>query len=1792
MKKIHVLLLFCLLGLSLAANPLSLVSSGEQGLELHFKTPALQISEHSFASNQYHLLSLDGAELSASPDEPALPAFNASFILPPTGGYEVSVQPITSEKINGIRPLPAGELYEEEGFEPNWSSYFDSMSLQTVEAGEIAVMRDFRMASININPLSWNSKNDELTIHKEFSIQISFTDQKTDSDRAEYTTYSPAFRAIYEAHLINFPSYRNLNTEEGYGKILLIHGSNMTNAYMASLNGFIRWKKQKGHTVNVASTQQAGTSNTAIKNYIQQQYNNPSTRPDFIILVGATQQIPTFRENISSYSGPGDYPYTHLDGNDRIGDAFIGRISASNEMQLTTILAKIYLMERDINNTPPEADWINRVLLIGDPGTSGISCVYNSKYIREVAQLANPDYEFIENYSGGYAGTINNGFNQGVSFFSYRGWLGMSGWSPGNSLDNAPKYPHVVTLTCSTANFDGAGESTVEALIRLGTAAQPRGAVTAIGMATTGTHTQYNNVLNAGIFNGVFLHRMRTMGEALLSGKIYIRQVYGNSHSNPADFSAHWCNLMGDPSMDVFVGIPQSLQVDAPDAVVNGSKILSITVTDSEGDVVPYANVTAMSATSDDPLARGLTDEYGNVNLYFANGITNNIILTAAKQNHKPIIKYVGVGVGGIVFHQREVFENGEHGSIGNGDSFATAGERVAMKLWVKNTSNEAISGLQGEISSYQNGVDIIESTVSFDEVQPNGNVSSNEFVLFDLGWNIEPNQSVIFNVNLTDSQGINHNFPVIVGAYNARIEVDNIIVDSGGDAIVDPGEIGQLSLRLHNTSVAGVTDLQAEIMSLNDLIQISSGDSYVGSIQAGAYGQTLQSFEIFANAALIPGMHIPIRLKLTNDDGFYQESVFNVEIGVVSQNTPLGPDSYGYLIYDDTDTDYPDCPEYDWIEINPALGGPGTRIAGRDDGGYRDDDLYIVDLPFPFLFYGEEYTQITVCSNGFIAFGISEDPDFRNTPIPGGGGPAPMIAAFWDQLKMTGDAGIYKYFDMQENIFIIQYHKLRNNVGASPETFQLIFYDPMHYATGMDDGMIKIQYKEFNNVDTGGTNTHHGNYCTIGIKDHTGQRGLQYTYNNQYPQAAAPLGHNRAILITTVPVIYENPHLLYNGFVINDPNGNGVAEPSELIELGIVLSNQGLNSAFDATVEVSINSPYATLINNTSSYPEVPCGVPTSALEPILIEIHADCPDGATIHLNAIASCESGDWTFPVNIKVQKPALNVETVMINDAEGSGSTNPGDTFNLIVNLKNNSDVEARDISVSLNSGSAYAQVTNLTELFSFIPAGGTVQAVFEISLSEDVPMGNNITFYFITMGAQIVPQTSNIRVSVGTTGMNADFEDDNGGFYCTPVSGGWAWGTSTFAGAHSGDRVWGTVLNGLYSSNANYALETPNVYIGENFMLEFWHRYETETTYDGGQVLINTGGQNWTLIYPEGAYPTSYINVLSGPGYSGDSDGWAPARFSLAAYANQNVKFRFLFKSDSSNNYQGWFIDDVRTTGYLERSGKIYGNLFAMGDALNYPDAMVSSDSDIYCIPSADGEYSVYLPFGDHSISAHAEGFFAQQEYEVSFSEDSTIFQQDIELISLPGVQELDYTISDGGLAITWTAPELNDNNFVSYRVYRRLGASGFELVQDSADLTYHESLIYLSDYWYYVVVNYGEGQSEKSEIIAFHFDPTSSEDESQTPFITGLMGNYPNPFNPETTISFTLANPAKVQLVLYNLKGQRIKTLFAGEKPAGVHSLVFDGLDERGQSVSSGIYLMRMTADGKSFTRKMTLLK
>ncbi len=92
----------------------------------------------------------------------------------------------------------------------------------------------------------------------------------------------------------------------------------------------------------------------------------------------------------------------------------------------------------------------------------------------------------------------------------------------------------------------------------------------------------------------------------------------------------------------------------------------------------------------------------------------------------------------------------------------------------------------------------------------------------------------------------------------------------------------------------------------------------------------------------------------------------------------------------------------------------------------------------------------------------------------------------------------------------------------------------------------------------------------------------------------------------------------------------------------------------------------------------------------------------------------------------------------------------------------------------------------------------------------------------------------------------------------------------------------------------------------------------------------------------------------------------------------------------------------------------------------------------------------------------------------------------------------------------------------------------------------------------------------------------------------TDALCNYPNPFNPETTIRFTTQNTKKnTELIIYNLKGQKVKTLVNEVLPAGEHSVVWNGKDENNRSVASGVYFYKMKVDDKTIaTKKCLLLK
>ena len=257
--------------------------------------------------------------------------------------------------------------------------------------------------------------------------------------------------------------------------------------------------------------------------------------------------------------------------------------------------------------------------------------------------------------------------------------------------------------------------------------------------------------------------------------------------------------------------------------------------------------------------------------------------------------------------------------------------------------------------------------------------------------------------------------------------------------------------------------------------------------------------------------------------------------------------------------------------------------------------------------------------------------------------------------------------------------------------------------------------------------------------------------------------------------------------------------------------------------------------------------------------------------------------------------------MFINDSQGNGNgiIEAGESFYLILNYQNNTPVDAQDLISNISCVSENVQILNPQVQIETVEAEGFGQAVYPVTLSDATPLGTFLTFNVTFAGDDIASQNEQLMVSVGTTGLNADFEYSDGAFIPSPVTNGWQWGTSNPAGAHSGTKVWGTRLNEQYPNNVNWTLTSPAVQLGTNYVLEFWHRYAMESTYDGGNVKISVNnGSSWVMLNPEGGYSNTSVAALNGPGYSGSQD-WAQARFNLSAYANQQVRFRWTFASDT-----------------------------------------------------------------------------------------------------------------------------------------------------------------------------------------------------------------------------------------------------------------------------------------------------
>jgi len=381
-----------------------------------------------------------------------------------------------------------------------------------------------------------------------------------------------------------------------------------------------------------------------------------------------------------------------------------------------------------------------------------------------------------------------------------------------------------------------------------------------------------------------------------------------------------------------------------------------------------------------------------------------------------------------------------------------------------------------------------------------------------------------------------------------------------------------------------------------------------------------------------------------------------------------------------------------------------------------------------------------------------------------------------------------------------------------------------------------------------------------------------------------------------------------------------------------------------------------------------------------------------------------------------------------------------------------------------------------------------------------------------------------------------------------------------------------------------------------NVTLSFDIKYSLEANYDFLYVYASTNGTSWNLI-------TSFTGV---------STEWQNQSFSLNSFANNNLFLKFRLSTDNGITADGVYIDNVMISG-LSTVQTVYGDTDAnwminMLDAQNileysvgnnpipqidtYPwsafrleAADVDNDNQI----SATDAYYIY-----NRLLSYSSAFPAQNGNNISFSNPMLTHadgqgQCGLYFLSNPQYLKslsLNFSASEALTidVLDWQIP-VDDVITTSSTDSKSISA----LILNNAQLT--SSLLNMSFTTSAEVITCTGLVNDIP--VNFNIGTTPNDDNHTEVIPTALIGNYPNPFNPETTIRFSLEKDnILVRLSIYNTKGQLVRNLVNANLDKGYHNYKFDGTDVSRQKLGNGIYFYRLVTHDKEFIGKMVLLK
>lgn len=690
----------------------------------------------------------------------------------------------------------------------------------------------------------------------------------------------------------------------------------------------------------------------------------------------------------------------------------------------------------------------------------------------------------------------------------------------------------MASIVCGTGDFGSSTDPCFgETWIRMGSLSSGlKGGPAFFGTTDWSTHTKWNNPIMFGYYWGIFAEDNYHFAAAAVRGKMQQYNTFPNHRSGNIRKYFHTYNMLGDPELEIRTRVPITINVSHPQSLSLGINFIQAIVTDGLGQPVEGAYVTLVKSflEIEDVFEVGRTDAFGNISLTFDANSAGPMHLTVSGRDLFPYQGTVSITRNELaVGYESHAIDDDNFGySSGNGNGIANPGETIELSVDLRNFSDDQTAY---DINVALDPIDA-DMAVVYDADRDYGDIGAGEIVSSETPFviRIDPNtqDGVETRLKITATDGNDNSW---YSAVEIPVEAPKLMVSEvsfpGGNGRLDPGETLNMVLTLENMGSVDAEGVAATVETMDDYTTIVTESGTFGDIPVGGSGNnSLNPMVISSDPGTFDGRILNLILHTTTSSGAQSSMPFTVTIGNVLTSDPIGPDAYGYYMFDNTDAGYAPHPTYEWIEISPYAGGNGTRIVFSYP---YDDESVPISLPFDFVYYGQSFDYMLVCINGFVAFdtaaydmGGTRWFNFHNKPIPDPSAPRGLIGPFWDDLEYSGNSGVFKYYDSDNNRFIIEWKDCKHPnppPSHSPETFQMIIYDPSYHPTISGDSEILFQYQVVYNDDNDyWDGDRPGLYSTVGMQNLDNNIGLEYTFDNIYAPGATTLATGRAIKITT----------------------------------------------------------------------------------------------------------------------------------------------------------------------------------------------------------------------------------------------------------------------------------------------------------------------------------------------------------------------------------------------------------------------------------------------------------------------------------------------------------------------------------------------------------------------------------------------------------------------------------------------------------------------------------------------------